>query len=224
MLRKFGLFCFLLCFIGVGLVVVGQDPTDCDANYLIIRQSQIAAQIQEFSLQAQVDPNRALDALYNVTQEYEDLLAECGYYDGLLDFDIDDIGDVAAGEILFEEVYAVLYSDFTFTCANCHSTDSSDTIVGPGFTGIVDVIEEQLSTMSPAQIRAYTSVTANAPLPEQIVGYLYTSIVLPNAYVADGFHADVMPANWSDNLSRQQTLDIIAYLLTLEPSTVDSSR
>jgi hypothetical protein len=29
-----------------------------------------------------------------------------------------------------------------------------------------------------------------------------------------------MPSNWAEHLSRQQILDIIAYLMTLEPTAV----
>jgi mono/diheme cytochrome c family protein len=46
--------------------------------------------------------------------------------------------------------------------------------------------------------------------------YLLESIVLPNAFVVEGFPADVMPQTYGANLTDQQAADIIAYLQTIK--------
>jgi len=154
-----------------------------------------------------------------VMEGYRELLDTCGYFDTDPVFDLRDIGDPLAGEILFNSIYSegtLQGEDFIFVCASCHETTSDETLVGPSFIGITERIIERLKTMSPAEIRAVTGVDADASLEEQIIGYLYTSIVRPDAYISNGRHETVMPRNWAFGLSRQQTLDIIAYLLTLE--------
>ena len=46
--------------------------------------------------------------------------------------------------------------------------------------------------------------------------YLRRSITDPNADVAEGYVANVMPATYSAQLSEQQLNDLVAYLLTLK--------
>ncbi len=45
--------------------------------------------------------------------------------------------------------------------------------------------------------------------------YLFESIVLPNAYVVEGFQPDVMPGNFAQRMTPQDTADLIAYLFTI---------
>ena len=46
--------------------------------------------------------------------------------------------------------------------------------------------------------------------------YLFESIVLPDAYVVQGFPAGLMLSNLANELSIQQLADLIAYLLTIK--------
>jgi cytochrome c2 len=46
--------------------------------------------------------------------------------------------------------------------------------------------------------------------------YIWESILNPNAYVAPGFNAGVMPQDFRQKLSDQDLKDLIAYLLTLK--------
>lgn len=46
--------------------------------------------------------------------------------------------------------------------------------------------------------------------------YLLESIVLPNAYIVDGFTSNVMPQNYGDTLTAQESADLIAYMLSLK--------
>ena len=43
--------------------------------------------------------------------------------------------------------------------------------------------------------------------------YLYESIINPGAYVVEGYPANVMPANFKDQMTPQEIADIVAYLL-----------
>ena len=211
----------LLVGMTLGGIVFGQGATDCDPNYIILRQVQISSQLEGFTLQAEVNPDMALDQLYTVMEGYRELLETCGYFDTDPVFDLRDIGDPIAGEILFNTVFAeavIEGENFVFVCASCHETASDETLVGPSFVGVTERVMERLEAMTPDEIRAFTGVDADAPLEEQIIGYLYTSVVRPEAYISNGRHETVMPRNWAMGLSRQQTLDIIAYLLTVEAS------
>jgi mono/diheme cytochrome c family protein len=46
--------------------------------------------------------------------------------------------------------------------------------------------------------------------------YLHESVVEPNAYVVEGFPANVMPTNYGSQLTDQQITDLVAYMLTLK--------
>jgi mono/diheme cytochrome c family protein len=221
MSRTFGLLLLGLLLMVTGGVIYGQDRADCVPEYIILRQAQLSAELQDFAAQVEADSSQALDTLYNVMQGYEVLLEECNYFGALLDFDIEDIGDAANGERLFDNVYNTYFTDFAYTCSSCHTADQGISTIGPNFSGLIVTIETRLAAMTPAEIMLFTGVEADAPLQEQIRGYLFTSVVSPDVFVQQGFHDDVMPSNWAEDLSRQQILDIIAYLMTLEPTEVN---
>jgi mono/diheme cytochrome c family protein len=55
--------------------------------------------------------------------------------------------------------------------------------------------------------------TGQAATPEQ---YLFEAIVNPNVYLVPGFAANIMPGQYSTQLTDQDMADLIAYLLTLK--------
>lgn len=93
-------------------------------------------------------------------------------------------------------------------CTSCHNFNSEDMLVGPGMLNI--------------PIRAENRI-------EGVVAerYLYNSIVHPNDYIVDGFSQGVMPQVYTDILTEDDLLDVVAYLMTLgdyperEPSFIE---
>jgi mono/diheme cytochrome c family protein len=221
MSRTFELLLLALLLTVTGGMIYGQDTADCAPEYIILRQAQLSTELQDFAAQVEADSSQALNTLYDVLQGYQALLEACGYFDVILDFEIEDIGDAANGERLFETVYNTYFTDFAYTCSSCHATDERFATIGPNFEGLLATIERRLASMTPAEIMLFTGVEADAPLQEQIRGYLFTSVVSPDVFVQQGFHDDVMPSNWAEDLSRQQILDVIAYLMTLAPTAVN---
>jgi len=84
-------------------------------------------------------------------------------------------------------------------CTSCHSIDGSVS-VGPTWKGLYE-LEQQLADGS--------MVTVDG-------AYLHNAIVNPNAQVAAGFPANVMPQNFKDTISEQQITDMIEYIKTLK--------
>jgi nitric oxide reductase subunit C len=114
------------------------------------------------------------------------LLAGCGSSDG---------GDATAkaGEELFNQAVIGVNAG----CVTCHSLEEGVVVVGPSIAGI--------------GARAATTVAG-----QSAEDYLRESILDPNAYVNEGFDADVMPTNWSEVLTDEQVDQLVAYLLTLK--------
>lgn len=106
--------------------------------------------------------------------------------------DPESIGDPEHGEILFNTFQA----DAGFMCATCHHVDTEDRLVGPGLLNVAT--------------RAETRVEG-----QNALDYLFESIVDPDAYVVEGFPAELMPDNWGEIYSEDEIYDIVAYLLTL---------
>jgi cytochrome c551/c552 len=79
-------------------------------------------------------------------------------------------------------------------CIGCHSLDPNQQMAGPTWHNIGDTAANRQAGVSPAN-------------------YLYASITNPNAYMVDGYLANVMPANFGEKLSAQDLADIIRYLL-----------
>lgn len=80
-------------------------------------------------------------------------------------------------------------------CTSCHLVDSEDSLVGPGLLNIPQ--------------RAETRIEG-----EVAERYLYTSIILPNDFIVDGF-AGAMPPSYPDSYTEEEIHDIVAYLMTL---------
>ena len=99
-------------------------------------------------------------------------------------------GDAAAGEVVYNEVAAP-------ACGTCHSLEPGVDGVGPSLGEIGAGAGSRVSGVSAAD-------------------YVRRAVTDPNADVAEGFVANVMPATYSAQLSEQQLSDLVAYLLTLK--------
>jgi cytochrome c2 len=88
----------------------------------------------------------------------------------------------------------------TFTtagCAACHALEPDVKIVGPSQAGI--------ATRAATRKPGYSAEV-----------YLYESIILPNAYVVEGFQAGLMTPTFKETLKPQEIADLIAFLMTLK--------
>ncbi len=92
-------------------------------------------------------------------------------------------GNADAGARLFE----------SRGCTGCHSLAAGQSKVGPPAQGMWARAATRKPTLSTRE-------------------YLYESIVAPNAFVAPGFPATVMPGNYGTSLSSQQIADMLAYM------------
>jgi len=101
-------------------------------------------------------------------------------------------GNAEAGKALFAQTLIGTQPG----CVTCHSLIAGDTIVGPALAGVA----------------ARAGNTVSGESAEQ---YIRTSILEPNAHVADGFAQGIMQS-YKDALSEQQLDDLVAYLLTLK--------
>jgi cytochrome c oxidase subunit 2 len=100
---------------------------------------------------------------------------------------------VSADPVVRGQQYAQQYG-----CLACHSTDGS-ALVGPSWKGVYGS-QETLADGS--------TVTVDD-------NYLHESIVNPGAKIVRGFPPGVMPANFADQLSEEQIMDIIAFIKSL---------
>jgi cytochrome c2 len=78
-------------------------------------------------------------------------------------------------------------------CSGCHGQQKDQRIVGPSFYGLWG----RAATLKPG----YSSAV-----------FIYESIVNPNAYIEQGFQANIMPATFSKQLSPQDMADILAWI------------
>jgi cytochrome c551/c552 len=102
-------------------------------------------------------------------------------------------GDAAAGEELFGQSLIGTQAG----CATCHSLEPGVTMVGPS-----------LATIGADAGTRVSGVSAE--------DFLRQAITDPDADIAAGFAAGLMPAALADELTEQQVNDLIAFLLTLE--------
>jgi mono/diheme cytochrome c family protein len=94
-------------------------------------------------------------------------------------------GDAAAGKTVFTST----------GCGTCH------TLAAAGTTGTVGPnLDEQL----------VESADSNG---EDLADFTRESIEDPDAVVADGFQAGLMPSNYSDQLDEQQLDDLVAFIV-----------
>jgi len=98
-------------------------------------------------------------------------------------------GDATRGAALFTQTISGAPA-----CSTCHSLDGS-TLVGPSLKGFAAIAPTRIQGMS-------------------AVDYARTSILQPASYVVSGF-PNVMWGQYAQQLTPQQTADLIAYILTL---------
>lgn len=79
-------------------------------------------------------------------------------------------------------------------CVGCHALDPNVTMTGPTWHNVGDTAVSRVPGESPAF-------------------YLYHSITNPNLFVVPNYPSNIMPANYSEQLSTQELADLIAYLL-----------
>jgi mono/diheme cytochrome c family protein len=79
-------------------------------------------------------------------------------------------------------------------CIGCHSLDPEAVMTGPTWHNVGDHAIIRVATESPAE-------------------YIHQSIVNTNDFVVPGYPANIMPANYGEQLSTQELANIIAYLL-----------
>jgi len=83
-------------------------------------------------------------------------------------------------------------------CTGCHALDSDQVMTGPTWYNMGNI----------AVARAQASGSAS---PAE---YLYTSIHAPNEYIVPDYQPNLMPQNYSDQLSDQEFADLVEYLLS----------
>lgn len=80
-------------------------------------------------------------------------------------------------------------------CTGCHAVDPAQEMTGPTWYNMGNTAIVRVANESPGQ-------------------YLHHSIVAPNDYIVSGYPANIMPANYEDQLSEQDLATLVAYLLS----------
>jgi nitric oxide reductase subunit C len=88
-------------------------------------------------------------------------------------------------------------------CTTCHSLERGRVIVGPSLADVATMAADTI------QKPGYKGSAKNP------ADFLRESVVNPDAYIAEGFTAGVMPKNYA-GLTAQELDDLVAYLLTLK--------
>lgn len=106
-------------------------------------------------------------------------------------------GDTERGETLAEG---------SLGCSGCHLLAP----VGPSWLpqGDQGTLEERAKDR--IQQADYSGEATTA------LEYLIEAVVLPNAYLVEGYQVGIMPADYSERLSEQDLADLIAYMLSLQ--------
>jgi mono/diheme cytochrome c family protein len=91
-----------------------------------------------------------------------------------------------------EEVDLVALGEEAFgaACAGCHMAEDG---VGPALTGMADRAAERVEGQSAEE-------------------YLYESIVVPGAYLVEGYQ-NIMPGNYGEQYSETELNDLVAYIM-----------
>jgi cytochrome c oxidase subunit 2 len=82
-----------------------------------------------------------------------------------------------------------------YGCIGCHNLDPDVQMTGPTWNNI--------GALAGARVKGQSAVD-----------YLYTSIVAPNAYIVEGYPANIMAQTYGQMLAQQDIVDIIGYLLS----------
>ena len=107
----------------------------------------------------------------------------------------DGVGNAANGEALFAQT--TIGSASAPGCITCHSLEPDVVLVGPSQAGLATRAETREAGVSAED-------------------YIRKSITDPNAYIVEGFTADVMYQNYGEELTEQEINDLVAYTLTLK--------
>lgn len=91
-------------------------------------------------------------------------------------------------------------------CTSCHVL----TTVGPAWAaeGSVPAMGDRA-----ADRITQSDYSGNATTPEE---YLIESVVLPDAYVVEGFQPGIMVSNFGDRITLQDMADLLAYMLSIQ--------
>lgn len=81
-----------------------------------------------------------------------------------------------------------------YGCTGCHALDPNEVKTGPTWHNVGDSAVARIAGQSPAL-------------------YLYESIVNSGGYVVNGYPANIMPANFQDQMTPQEIADMVAFLL-----------
>ena len=100
-------------------------------------------------------------------------------------------GDATRGDTLFHGKG----DGGKYPCSACHSLTAGQTLVGPSLAGI--------ATRGATTLAGYSA--------EQ---YVHESIVLPDAYVVEGFNPGIMPQTFGAQMTKQELADLVAFLMT----------
>lgn len=105
------------------------------------------------------------------------------------------VGDVAKGNTLYNR--ATLGSKSAEGCTSCHNFNASE------------------GDDSNAPYTEGTATRAETAVPGlSAEEYIRESILVPDAYIVEGYDAGGMYQGWVDDLSEQEIADLVAYLLT----------
>ncbi len=178
------------------------EPVDltCDLAELRQKQAELAALLTTFEADAESQTGVALDNLFKVGQEYQQLALDCGYIpadiaERPIGTDVERIlntldrvyGDPINGQLLYNNELA---------CAGCHEAGGGT--VAPHTEGTYSRILD---------VRLTDPLFADYS-PEQ---YIIESIVNPNGYIVPNYNP-AMPTYYGDTLNLQQLADLIVYL------------
>lgn len=105
------------------------------------------------------------------------------------------VGDVANGERLFNE--SIIGAASAPGCITCHSLEPGVVLVGPP--------QHDVGARAGTRVEGLSAEE-----------YLRQSIVEPNAYIVEGYTADVMHQTYGEELTNTQINDLVAFMLTLQ--------
>jgi cytochrome c len=106
-------------------------------------------------------------------------------------------GDAARGGQLFSGVATFASSD-AVACNACHAVDvSAGPGIGPNLAGVATRAETRVGGQSAEE-------------------YLRTSLLNPDAYLAEGYQEGIMYRGYDAALTEEERRDLVAYLLTLK--------
>lgn len=117
------------------------------------------------------------------------LLAACSSKDTSFKYSDLPPGDAAHGATLFAESV-----NGSVACSNCHTVTGADG-AGPTLENFATVAGGRVSGQSAQE-------------------YAFYSILRPSKHLVSGF-SNIMPTDYEEKLSKQDTADLIAYMLTL---------